>query len=121
MRSCRSRAFSAELRSPFTLIHYDCGSVCKMARSSNDARGAGADAGAKTFIVPSATSCYVLTIINAAFRLPHHAVRASDTSPNPLVGIALSCAGYSLFAIQDAVVKWLVADYAVPQVCLSAA
>lgn len=42
--------------------------------------------------------------------------RASDTSPNPLVGIALSCAGYSLFAIQDAIVKWLVADYAVPQI-----
>lgn len=42
--------------------------------------------------------------------------RSSVTSQNPLVGIALSCAGYSLFAIQDAVVKWLVADYSVPQI-----
>jgi S-adenosylmethionine uptake transporter len=42
--------------------------------------------------------------------------RSSDQSPNPLVGIALSCAGYSLFAIQDAAVKWLVADYSVPQI-----
>ncbi len=41
---------------------------------------------------------------------------SNDRVSNPLVGIALSCAGYSLFAIQDAVVKWLVADYAVPQV-----
>jgi S-adenosylmethionine uptake transporter len=42
--------------------------------------------------------------------------RSNDHVSNPLVGITLSCAGYSLFAIQDAVVKWLVADYAVPQV-----
>jgi S-adenosylmethionine uptake transporter len=42
--------------------------------------------------------------------------RSSDTSQNPLIGIALACAGYSLFAIQDAVVKWLVADYSVPQI-----
>ncbi|MDP9807697.1 S-adenosylmethionine uptake transporter [Rhizobium tibeticum] len=39
-----------------------------------------------------------------------------DHTPSPLVGIALACSGYSLFAIQDAVVKWLVADYAVPQI-----
>ncbi|CDM61548.1 MULTISPECIES: DMT family transporter [Rhizobium] len=39
-----------------------------------------------------------------------------DHAPSPLVGIALACSGYSLFAIQDAVVKWLVADYAVPQI-----
>jgi S-adenosylmethionine uptake transporter len=42
--------------------------------------------------------------------------RSSGQSPNPLVGIALSCSGYSLFAIQDAIVKWLVADYSVPQI-----
>ncbi len=42
--------------------------------------------------------------------------RPSDHAPRPLVGIALACSGYSLFAIQDAVVKWLVADYAVPQI-----
>jgi S-adenosylmethionine uptake transporter len=42
-------------------------------------------------------------------RSPHHA-------STPLAGIALACAGYSLFAIQDAVVKWLVADYSVPQI-----
>ncbi len=41
---------------------------------------------------------------------------SSDHVSNPLVGIALSCSGYSLFAIQDAIVKWLVADYSVPQV-----
>jgi drug/metabolite transporter (DMT)-like permease len=42
--------------------------------------------------------------------------KRSDQPPNPLVGIALACSGYSLFAIQDAVVKWLVADYPVPQI-----
>jgi len=42
--------------------------------------------------------------------------RSPDHAPSPLVGIALACSGYSLFAIQDAVVKWLVADYAVPQI-----
>ncbi len=42
--------------------------------------------------------------------------RSTDEAPSPLVGIALACIGYSLFAIQDAVVKWLVADYAVPQI-----
>ena len=39
--------------------------------------------------------------------------RSTDEAPSPLVGIALACIGYSLFAIQDAVVKWLVADYGV--------
>jgi S-adenosylmethionine uptake transporter len=42
--------------------------------------------------------------------------KSSDQRPNPLVGIALACSGYSLFAIQDAIVKWLVADYPVPQI-----
>jgi S-adenosylmethionine uptake transporter len=42
--------------------------------------------------------------------------RSTDQVPSPLAGIALACIGYSLFAIQDAVVKWLVADYAVPQI-----
>jgi len=34
----------------------------------------------------------------------------------PLVGIALASAGYACFALQDALVKWLVASYAVPQI-----
>lgn len=34
----------------------------------------------------------------------------------PLAGIALACAGYACFAMQDAVVKWLVADYEVPEI-----
>ncbi|MGF9567115.1 DMT family transporter [Neorhizobium sp. JUb45] len=33
-----------------------------------------------------------------------------------LVGIALASAGYSCFALQDAIVKWLVADYEVPEI-----
>lgn len=38
------------------------------------------------------------------------------TTASPLVGIALASAGYSCFALQDALVKWLVADYEVPQI-----
>ncbi len=34
----------------------------------------------------------------------------------PLRGIALACSGYACFALQDALVKWLVADYEVPQI-----
>lgn len=34
----------------------------------------------------------------------------------PLAGIALACAGYACFAMQDALVKWLVASYAVPEI-----
>lgn len=34
----------------------------------------------------------------------------------PLAGIALACAGYACFAMQDAMVKWLVAIYDVPQI-----
>jgi S-adenosylmethionine uptake transporter len=58
----------------------------------------------------------VLTIINAPLAGAAMFSRSSDTSQNPLIGISLACAGYSLFAIQDAVVKWLVADYSVPQI-----
>ncbi|MBW9116592.1 DMT family transporter [Rhizobium cauense] len=42
--------------------------------------------------------------------------RTDNHPSSPLVGIALACSGYSLFALQDAMVKWLVADYAVPQI-----
>ncbi|KRB55038.1 hypothetical protein ASE04_04740 [Rhizobium sp. Root708] len=38
------------------------------------------------------------------------------TTASPLVGIALASAGYACFALQDALVKWLVADYEVPQI-----
>ena len=34
----------------------------------------------------------------------------------PLRGIALASAGYANFALQDAMVKWLVADYEVPEI-----
>ncbi|QPB24450.1 hypothetical protein [Rhizobium sp. 007] len=34
----------------------------------------------------------------------------------PLVGIVLACAGYACFALQDALAKWLVADYAVTEI-----
>ncbi len=34
----------------------------------------------------------------------------------PLAGIALASAGYACFALQDALVKWLVATYEVPQI-----
>ena len=34
----------------------------------------------------------------------------------PLLGIALATAGYSCFAMQDAIVKWLVEDYEVPEI-----
>lgn len=43
-------------------------------------------------------------------------LRSADEAPSPLFGIALACIGYSLFAVQDAIVKWLVADYSVPQI-----
>jgi S-adenosylmethionine uptake transporter len=44
--------------------------------------------------------------------IPHLA----PSTDRPLRGIALAAVGYSLFAIQDAVVKWLVADYAVAEI-----
>ena len=34
----------------------------------------------------------------------------------PLAGIALASAGYACFALQDALVKWMVATYEVPQI-----
>jgi S-adenosylmethionine uptake transporter len=34
----------------------------------------------------------------------------------PLAGIALACAGYACFSLQDAMVKWLVASYEVPEI-----
>ncbi|TCL64128.1 DMT family transporter [Rhizobium sp. BK251] len=34
----------------------------------------------------------------------------------PLAGVALASAGYACFALQDAIVKWLVADYEVPEI-----
>jgi len=39
-----------------------------------------------------------------------------STESKPIVGIALASAGYACFALQDAIVKWLVADYSVPQI-----
>ncbi len=41
---------------------------------------------------------------------------SASNSSSPLTGIALACGGYSFFAMQDAAVKWLVTDYAVPQI-----
>jgi S-adenosylmethionine uptake transporter len=40
----------------------------------------------------------------------------NDDRDKPVLGIALASAGYACFALQDAIVKWLVAYYAVPQV-----
>jgi S-adenosylmethionine uptake transporter len=36
--------------------------------------------------------------------------------PGAITGMALAACGYTMFAIQDAVVKWLVRDYAVPEI-----
>jgi S-adenosylmethionine uptake transporter len=41
---------------------------------------------------------------------------AESPADNTLKGISLCTLGYGLFSIQDALVKWLVADYAVPQI-----
>ena len=41
---------------------------------------------------------------------------SSSQAPSPLAGIALAMAGYSLFSIQDAAVKWLVETYPVPEI-----
>ncbi|NLS00503.1 DMT family transporter [Rhizobium sp. P38BS-XIX] len=41
---------------------------------------------------------------------------SGKTKKGPLAGIALASAGYACFALQDAVVKWLVADYEVPEI-----
>ena len=42
------------------------------------------------------------------------AAELADT--RPLKGIGMTALGYALFSIQDAIVKWLVASYAVPQI-----
>jgi S-adenosylmethionine uptake transporter len=42
--------------------------------------------------------------------------RIVGTRPSAITGMALAGCGYSMFAIQDAVVKWLVASYAVPEI-----
>jgi|GEM_PF-455722 len=39
-----------------------------------------------------------------------------SVNSRPLAGIALACGGYACFALQDAMVKWLVATYQVPQI-----
>jgi S-adenosylmethionine uptake transporter len=41
---------------------------------------------------------------------------SGNAESKPIFGIALASAGYACFALQDAIVKWLVADYAVPQI-----
>lgn len=41
---------------------------------------------------------------------------SGKTEKGPIAGIALACAGYACFALQDAMVKWLVASYEVPQI-----
>jgi S-adenosylmethionine uptake transporter len=38
------------------------------------------------------------------------------THPGAITGMVLSACGYTMFAIQDALVKWLVASYAVPEI-----
>lgn len=43
---------------------------------------------------------------------------ADETAPSSLRGIGLSALGYALFSVQDATVKWLVVDYAVPEILL---
>ena len=43
-------------------------------------------------------------------------LRTSEASPRVLTGIALTAAGYAMFSVQDAAVKWLVQTYSVPQV-----
>lgn len=40
----------------------------------------------------------------------------TEHTPSPLKGIALAMAGYALFSVQDAAVKWLVESYTVPQI-----
>ncbi|MBB3591234.1 S-adenosylmethionine uptake transporter [Rhizobium sp. BK529] len=43
-------------------------------------------------------------------------MNSEKVESRPLAGIALACAGYACFAMQDALVKWLVADYEVPEI-----
>lgn len=39
-----------------------------------------------------------------------------NRSARPLTGIALATTGYACFSLQDAIVKWLIADYDVSQI-----
>ncbi|RAX40341.1 hypothetical protein [Rhizobium tropici] len=41
---------------------------------------------------------------------------SGNRESRPLAGIALVCIGYACFAMQDAIAKWLVADYDVPEI-----
>ena len=41
---------------------------------------------------------------------------STDSVDRPLAGIALMITGIASFAVMDAIVKWLTADYPVPQV-----
>lgn len=43
-------------------------------------------------------------------------MKTTDHNDRPMLGIALASGGYGCFALQDAIVKWLVTDYAVPQI-----
>ncbi len=43
-------------------------------------------------------------------------MKSENAEARPLTGIALACAGYACFAMQDALVKWLVAEYEVPEI-----
>ncbi len=55
---------------------------------------------------------------STASQLPLYSspMKPNDHQDKPLLGIALASAGYACFALQDAIVKWLVTDYEVPQV-----
>ncbi|MFK0165008.1 DMT family transporter [Rhizobium sp. NPDC090279] len=41
---------------------------------------------------------------------------SGTSEKGPIAGIALACAGYACFSLQDAMVKWLVASYEVPEI-----
>jgi S-adenosylmethionine uptake transporter len=41
---------------------------------------------------------------------------SNQDETRPMRGIALASAGYACFSLQDAIVKWLVADYSVPEI-----
>jgi S-adenosylmethionine uptake transporter len=43
-------------------------------------------------------------------------MQSGNIGKGPLTGIGLASAGYACFAAQDALVKWLVTDYSVPEI-----
>ena len=45
-----------------------------------------------------------------------HLDNRTDSIDRPLAGIAIMLTGIASFAIMDALIKWLTADYPVPQV-----